>query len=205
MIFNWIVQLVSSLGYAGIIGAMFIESASIPLPSEIIMGISGYLVFKGEMNLLLAGLAGAIGNILGSTVMYYIGSKGGRPVVKKYGKYLHFDEQRFDRVDHWFAKWGDKTVFVSQLLPVVRTFVSLPAGILRVNFPRFLIYTFIGAFIWCTLLAYAASLLGAEWEKLTQLTREIEVILVIGVVLALALYAIRLVYKRRRSIISTSA
>jgi membrane protein DedA with SNARE-associated domain len=182
---------------------MLIESASIPLPSEIIMGISGYLVYKGEMNLIVAGLAGAIGNILGSSIMYYIGSRGGRPVVKKYGKYLHFDEERFDKVDRWFAKWGDKTVFACQLLPVIRTFVSLPAGILRINFFRFIVYTFAGAFIWCTFLAYIASLLGPEWEKLSQLTHEFEIVMVIAIALIIALFVIRLIYKRRQAAIET--
>lgn len=176
---------------------MLIESASIPLPSEIIMGISGYLVYKGEMNLFLAGLAGAIGNIMGSTIMYYLGSKGGRPAIEKYGRYIHFDEQKFAKVDKWFSKWGDIVVFAAQLMPVVRTFISFPAGVLRIHYPKFIFYTFTGALIWCTALAYIASLLGPEWEKLSSATKEAEGIAVIVVALLFGFYLLRRIYKSR--------
>jgi len=195
----WVIQLVSSLGYLGIIIAMMIESASIPLPSEIIMGISGYLVYKGEMNLLLAGLAGGVGNVLGSVIMYQLGSRGGRPVIKKYGKYLHFTEEKFNKVDDWFKKYGDKVVFISQLLPVIRTFISLPAGILKTNYPKFLFYTFTGAFIWCTALAYVSFLLGPEWEKLTEYIHQFEIVIAFAFAAAVAYFVIRKVYKRRKS------
>lgn len=164
------------------------------------MGISGYLVYKGEMNLFLAGLAGAIGNILGSTIMYYLGSKGGRPAIKKYGKYIHFDEGKFERVDKWFTKWGDIFVFTAQLMPVVRTFVSFPAGVLRISYPKFIFYTFTGALIWCTALAYVASLLGSEWEKLSSATKEVEVIAVIIIALLFGFYLLRRVYKSLSSV-----
>ena len=154
------INLVSSLGYTGVFLAMAIEAASIPLPSEVIMGIAGYLVYKGEMNLFVAGLIGALGNATGSTLMYVIGSKGGRPVINKYGKYLHITEEKFNKVENWFKKFGEKMIFLFQLLPIVRTFISLPLGILKVDFVKFRIYTFVGSFIWCTLLAYVSSLFG---------------------------------------------
>jgi membrane protein DedA with SNARE-associated domain len=194
----WIISLVSSLGYAGIIIAMMIESASIPLPSEIIMGISGYLVYKGEMNLILAALAGAVGNVIGSTIMYYLGSKGGRPIIKRYGKFLHITDDKFDKVDKWFEKFGDKFVFVSQLLPVIRTFVSLPAGILRIKFSRFIFYTFTGAFIWCLALAYVSSLFGEQWEKIADYLKPFEYFIIFAILAAVAYYFIRIIYHRKR-------
>lgn len=202
---DWIINLVNDLGYLGIFIAMTIESASIPLPSEIIMGISGYLVYKGEMNLFLAGLAGAFGNITGSTIMYIVGLKGGRPVVKRYGKYLHFNEEKFNKVEKWFGKWGDKIIFISQLLPGVRTFVSLPGGILKVSYPKFILYTFTGAFIWCTLLAYISKLLGPEWEKLGDYIKELEIALLIVFLLFGLIFAIRYVYTKRLKLLSAAA
>lgn len=125
---DWIINLVSSLGYLGVFLAMVIESSSIPLPSEVIMGIGGYLVYKGELSLFFVALAGALGNVLGSSVMYTIGAKGGRPVIKRYGHKVHMDEDRFNKVDGWFAKYGDKIIFISQLAPVIRTFVLLSSA-----------------------------------------------------------------------------
>jgi len=194
---DWIINLVSTFGYLGVFAAMTIESASIPLPSEVIMGIAGYLVFKGELNLFAVALAGAIGNIVGSTIMYGIGAKGGRPVVKKYGHRVHMDEDRFNKVDTWFKKYGDKVIFFSQLLPIVRTFVSLPAGILKVNYVKFLFYTFVGAFLWCFLLAYVSSLLGDAWEKLLQLMHQVELGLIVFVGVGIVSFVIYKLYKRR--------
>lgn len=183
---NWIINLINDLGYWGIYIAMTIESASIPLPSEAIMGYAGYLVYKGEMNVWVAGLVGALGNITGSTIMYILGIKGGRPFVQKYGKYVHIHEERFNQVDKWFAKWGDELVFVSQLLPVVRTFISLPAGVLRVNFPKFIAYTFIGALIWCTALAYVSSKLGDKWEDLFAFFDKFQIAVIVVILLGVA-------------------
>ncbi len=200
----WIIQLVSNLGYFGIFIAMTIESASIPLPSEIIMGIAGFLVYKGEMNLWVAGLAGALGNITGSTIMYLIGVKGGRPIIRKYGKYLHFDEEKFNSVDKWFSRYGDIVVFISQLLPIVRTFVSLPAGILKVSFPRFILYTFTGAFIWCTALAYVSSLFGEHWKRLTEYMKQFEIVLIAAFLGIIAYYVFKYFYKRKKQKIDST-
>ncbi|MFS8131264.1 MAG: DedA family protein [Candidatus Dojkabacteria bacterium] len=196
---QWTIQFVSSLGYLGVFIAMAIEAASIPLPSEIIMGIAGFLVYKGEMNLLLAGLIGALGNALGSTTMYVLGSRGGRPAIRKYGKYVHITEEKFDRTEAWFKKYGEKMVFFFQLLPIVRTFISLPLGILKVNFVKFRIYTFIGAFFWCTLLAYISSLLGPEWEKLGEYMKNFEVVLVVLVAAGIG-YVIYKYFRKRKEI-----
>lgn len=198
-IFQWTVNMISDLGYWGIYFAMMIESASIPLPSEIIMGFAGYLVNLGEMNVWIAGIVGALGNISGSTIMYVLGLKGGRPIIDKYGKNLHVTPERMEKVDGWFAKWGDELVFVSQLMPGVRTFVSLPAGILKVNFPKFIVYTFVGAWIWCTGLAYVAwkisESLQSNWDAVLLVLEEKMVFLKYGVVGIVAIVAIYLGWK----------
>lgn len=170
---------------------MLIESSSIPLPSEVIMGFAGYLVYKREMTLLGVALVGALGNISGSTIMYIIGIKGGRPLVEKYGKLFHISKEKLEKSDKWFAKWGDELVFIAQLLPGVRTFVSLPAGIVKVNFPKFIIYTFSGAFIWCYALAFTASKFGENWKQLVEYIKDYQ--LVVGV--ALILISVFLGYK----------
>jgi membrane protein DedA with SNARE-associated domain len=163
---GFVISVISTLGYGGIVVLMAIESANIPLPSEIIMPFSGYLVHEGRFNLWLAGLAGGLGCMLGSWVSYYIGYYGGRPFILKYGKYVLFSRHDLDLADRWFQRWGDATAFFSRLLPVVRTFISLPAGIARANLPRFLVYSYVGSVIWSTALAYIGMKMGQHWEDL---------------------------------------
>jgi membrane protein DedA with SNARE-associated domain len=160
-----IVATISLLGYSGIVLLMAIESACIPLPSEIIMPFSGYLVSTGQMNLWLVGLAGAVGCVLGSLVAYWAGSKGGRPLIEKYGRYVLVSRHDLDLADRWFANYGEIIVFVSRLLPAVRTFISFPAGVARMNLKRFVFYTFTGSLPWCLGLAYVGQKLGEKWNQ----------------------------------------
>ncbi|MCC6445319.1 MAG: DedA family protein [Armatimonadetes bacterium] len=145
---------------------MAIESACIPLPSEVIMPFSGYLVHLGVFDIHLASLAGALGCAVGSAVAYWVGIWGGRPFIEKYGRYVLIRSHDLDRADAWFARWGDWAVFISRLLPVIRTFISLPAGIARMNFPRFLVYSFLGSVPWCYLLTWVGRELGANWQSI---------------------------------------
>src|ERR1700754_356439 len=161
----FIIATISKLGYSGIILLMAIESACIPLPSEIIMPFSGYLVSKGQMNLWWVGVAGAVGCVLGSLVAYWVGMYGGRPVIEKYGKYILLSRHDLDIADRWFAKYGEAIVFVSRLLPAIRTFIAFPAGVARMNLTRFVIYTFAGSLPWCLGLAYVGQKLGEQWDK----------------------------------------
>ena len=163
---QWIINLISQIGYWGIILAMAIESACIPLPSEIIMPFSGYLVSTGRFSLWGASLAGAFGCLIGSTVAYWVGVWGGRPFLSKYGKYILISHKDMDISDKWFAKYGDWAIFFSRLLPIVRTFISFPAGIARMNFVKFAIYTFLGSLPWCLALAYVGKILGENWDKI---------------------------------------
>ena len=160
-----IVTTISTLGYSGVVLLMAIESACIPLPSEIIMPFSGYLVSKGEMNLWLVGVAGAVGCVVGSMVAYWVGMYGGRPVIEKYGRYILISHHDLDLADRWFARYGEIIVFVSRLLPAIRTFIAFPAGVARMNIARFIIYTFAGSLPWCIGLAYVGQKLGEQWDK----------------------------------------
>lgn len=157
---------ISMLGYSGIVLMMAIESACIPLPSEIIMPFSGYLVSTGQFTLFGTALAGAIGCVIGSIVAYAVGRYGGRDLVLKYGRYILIAPSDVKRADRWFTKYGQSTVFFSRLLPVIRTFISLPAGIARMKFVPFVIWTFVGSFPWCYILSYAGYKLKENWETL---------------------------------------
>ena len=159
---------ITSLGYSGVGLLMAIESANIPLPSEIIMPFAGFQVGLSHMNLWWVAFAGAIGCVLGSILSYWVGMIGGRPLIEKYGKYILISHHDLDKADSWFKKHGEMTVFVGRLLPVVRTFISFPAGIAEMNFGRFVTYSFIGSFIWSLILAWIGMKLGENWESLRQ-------------------------------------
>jgi len=161
---TFIIAVISSAGYLGIVVLMAIESACIPLPSEVIMPFSGYLVYAGRFHLLWVATAGAIGCNLGSVIAYEIGFFGGRPLVERYGAYILLSRRELDWADHFFARWGSAAVFVARLLPVIRTFIALPAGIARMPRLRFHVYTFVGSWPWCLVLAYIGMKLGEKWE-----------------------------------------
>src|SRR6267143_1078499 len=160
-----IVATISALGYWGVVLLMAIESACVPLPSEIIMPFSGYLVSLGKMNLWAVSLAGAVGCVLGSLVAYWVGMYGGRPLIEKYGRYLLISHHDLDLADRWFGRYGEVIVFTSRLLPVIRTFIAFPAGVARMNLTRFIVYTFAGSLPWCLGLAYVGQKLGEQWNK----------------------------------------
>lgn len=161
----FIIATISAFGYGGIVILMAIESACIPLPSEIIMPFSGYLVFSGQFDLIWVATAGALGCNLGSTAAYAVGYYGGRPLVEKWGSYILISRRDLAMADNFFARYGSLTVFVSRLLPVIRTFIALPAGIARMNQWKFQIYTFIGSWPWCFALAYVGAKLGERWNS----------------------------------------
>lgn len=163
---SFIMAGISSLGYSGIALMMAIESACIPLPSEIIMPFSGFLVSQGRFTLFGTALAGAIGCVIGSIVAYVVGRYGGRAFIWKYGKYILISHHDVAMADRWFDRYGGWVVFFSRLLPVIRTFISLPAGIARMKFIPFIVLTFVGSLPWCYLLAWAGFALGARWETL---------------------------------------
>ncbi|MDA8419992.1 MAG: DedA family protein [Pseudomonadota bacterium] len=166
LVASFVIATISHLGYGGIVLLMALESACIPLPSEIIMPFAGYLAATGAMTLWAAALAGAIGCQIGSLVAYYIGAYGGRPLVERYGRYVLFSHHDLDLADRWFRRHGNITVFVARLLPAIRTFIALPAGISRMEIWRFNLYTFTGSFIWSLGLAWIGMKLGSHWDTL---------------------------------------
>ena len=164
---TWIMGVISAMGYGGIVLLMAIESACIPLPSEIIMPFAGFLVSKGEMTLWGIALAGAIGCVVGSIPAYYAGMLGGRPLAEKYGRYVLISKKDLDMADRWFKNHGEIIIFIARLLPGVRTFIAFPAGMARMNMTRFIIYSFVGSFIWCWALGYIGMKAGEHWESLS--------------------------------------
>lgn len=176
-----IIAIISTSGYFGLFFLMALESACIPIPSEIIMPFSGFLVWQGKFNFAAVIIWGAAGNLAGSIIAYCFGYCGGRTLIEKYGKYVFISRHDLDMSDKWFAKYGQNIVFLGRLLPVIRTFISLPAGIARMNFKKFCLYTFAGSLLWSWFLAYIGFILGENWEQLKDYFHKFDII--IGVLL----------------------
>ncbi len=191
---NLVISMIKSSGYAGIFVTMAIESACIPFPSEVIMPFAGFVVSEGRMALWAITLAGALGNLAGSVVAYFIGMLGGRPFLEKYGKYLLISHRKLEIADNWFNRYGPKAVFFSRMMPIIRTFISLPAGIARMHFLKFAAYTLVGALPWCLFLGWLGVMLGPRWSSIKPYFHILDALIVIGIV-ALIVY---LVVKRKK-------
>src|SRR5712692_1072371 len=161
-----IVAAISALGYGGIVLLMAIESACVPLPSEVTMPFAGYLAASGRFDLQMVAIAGAVGCLLGSYVAYYVGASGGRWFLERYGRYVLIAPHELETADRFFERWGGPAVFFSRLLPVVRTFIAFPAGVTRMRLLPFTVYTLVGSYLWCLALAYAGMQLGEHWKDL---------------------------------------
>lgn len=188
---GWIINVISSLGYFGVVLLMAIESANIPLPSEIIMPFSGYLVSIGQFNLWWTGFWGAVGNLLGSIFSYWLGVVGGRPLIEKYGRYILISHHDLDQADKWFKKHGEITVFLGRLLPVIRTFISFPAGISRMNFSRFVLYSFLGALPFSWFLTYLGMKVGENREVLSRYFHQFDALIGLLLLLGVGWYVWR--------------
>jgi membrane protein DedA with SNARE-associated domain len=184
ILFTFIRGTIGSTGYVGIALLMAIESACIPLPSELIMPFTGYLVYEGSMSLLWVATAGAIGCNLGSLVAYEIGRCGGRPLVERYGRWILMGRRELEWADRFFSRWGEAAVLVGRLLPVIRTFIALPAGVARMPRGRFHIYTFLGSWPWCFVLAYLGMKLGENWRSLGKYFHRFDAVIGVGLVAA---------------------
>ena len=202
-----ITNLYVSTGLLGIVLAMAIESCCIPLPSELVMPLAGIMIVNGKLlhgtnslvALLLVALAGAAGCLLGSIIAYIIGYTGGRPLLLKYGRYLLISQHDADKADQFFQRWGSETTFFSRLLPVVRTYISLPAGIAKMPFAKFCIYTVLGSFPWCLLLAYVGTIIGGNLATLSPIFHTFDVVILIVLVLLIALYIRRHIRNDRKA------
>lgn len=190
MLESFVTNLYTTFGYAGILIAMAIESACIPLPSEIIMPLAGFMVAQHKQGFSLLGVSvvGALGCLVGSIIAYAVGATGGRELLLRYGRYILISRRDAERADEYFAKRGDITIFFSRLLPVVRTFISLPAGIARMNFLHFAVLSFLGSLPWCFALALAGQKLGENWHNVGGFLRKYEIVVALGLIVLLFLF-----------------
>jgi len=194
---HWFLEIITNvydaIGWPGVVFLMGIESVAIPFPSELIMPLAGWHLIEAKGDsawmLLMAGFYGALGTLLGSWVVYWISYKGGRPLLKKYGKYVLVTQHEVDLAEDWFKKYGELTVFASRMLPVLRGFISVPAGIARMNFWKFSFYTFVGSYPWSLGLAYGGFKLGENWEDLRQVMRPFD-FPIAGIIVVLVLWFI---------------
>ena len=207
---NWFLEIITNvydvMGWPGVVFLMAVESAAIPFPSELIMPLAGWLLIEAKGDsawmLLMAAFYGALGNLLGSWVAYWISYKGGRPLFKKYGKYVLVTQHEVDKAEEWFQKYGELAVFASRMLPVVRTFISVPAGIARMNFWKFSLYTFLGSYPWSLGLAYGGFKLGENWEDLRRVMRPFDfpvAAIILVVVVWFIYHRIKVIRRENRS------
>ncbi len=199
---EFLTNLLQTIDWLGVVVIMALESANIPIPSEVTMPLAGWMLVQDRamtawQALLLGGFWGAVGCTIGSVVSYALGAWGGRPLVERYGKYILVSEEDLEKADRWFARWGDWASFISRLLPIVRTFISFPAGVVRMHFARFTVYSFVGSFIWCGLLALGGYYFGEHWEELRAIMRPFDIPIAIVIVAALAYYVYHHVRKRK--------
>lgn len=186
-----VVGTISLLGYGGIFLLMFLESCGVPMPSEVIMPFSGFLVFKGQLVLFTIVVVGTLGNLVGSLLAYWIGHHGGRPLIEKYGRYILISRHDLDLADRWFAKYGPLTVFFGRLLPVVRTYISFPAGISKMDLKKFTTYTTLGALPWVWLFGWLGIKMGANWDAIRRTLHNFDVTIALLVVAAVGWYVWR--------------
>ena len=200
LLLDFVGQVYDTIGWPGVVFLMAVESAGIPFPSELIMPLAGWMLVQAKGHsawvVLLAGFYGALGNLLGSWIAYWVSLRGGRPLLFKYGKYVLVTQEEVDRAEAWFNKYGDWIVFFSRLLPVVRTFISIPAGIARMNLWKFSILTFAGSFPWSLGLAYGGYQLGENWEDLRSVMRPFD----IPILILLAAVVVWFLLRRIRAI-----
>jgi membrane protein DedA with SNARE-associated domain len=190
-----IIGLIAAMGYGGVVALMGLESACIPLPSEVIMPFAGYLVSTGRFQLQAVAAAGALGCLLGSYLAYLIGLTGGRRAFLRYGAWVLISRRELDLAERFFARWGSITIFLARLLPVIRTFIAFPAGVARMGLWRFSIYTLLGSYLWCLALAYAGMKLGQHWRALAPYLRRSDNAILALIILAAGAF----VYLRLRS------
>ncbi|MDE1830687.1 MAG: DedA family protein [Thaumarchaeota archaeon] len=174
---------------------MVAESALIPIPSEVIMPFSGYLVSAGKFNVVLVIAAGSIGNLVGSLIAYYVGVYLGRGFVLRYGKYVLLKKSHLELAESYFAKYGDRATFVSRLLPAIRTYISLPAGTGKMNIKRFAAFTLAGSIVWNTALTFIGIKLGEEWGSIRKYSSYFDILVVIVVIIAIVVY-----WKKKRKV-----
>lgn len=193
IIVSWAIAVLGKLGYFGVFFLMALESACIPIPSEAILPFGGYLASSAytghRLNLILVILIGTLGGTFGSLFAYYLGAIGGRPLVEKYADKLRLSKSHIEMSDKWFNKYGEKIAFFSRLIPIVRTFISLPAGISKMDVKKFAAYTFAGSLLWSVVLGYAGYIMGKNWTTIRSWLHLADYA-VVAVIVGLIIYAI---------------
>lgn len=195
---QFVEYMISSFGYSGVFIAMAIESACIPLPSEIILPFTGYMVFVGHFGFWQATVIATLGNLFGGLVAYYVGVWGGRPFLKRYGRYFLINERELAWTERLFERHGEITVFVGRMLPIIRTFISLPAGIARMNPLKMATYTAIGAFLWCAFLIFVGQKLGENWDSLKPFFHRADVVIGGAIVIVVTYVVLKRLKRRKR-------
>ncbi len=189
-----IIQLIHTTGYAGVFLLMTLESALIPIPSEVTMPFAGSLVASGLFNFWVLVIVGALANLTGSLLAYALGYLGEDTVlafIRKYGKYVLIREKEFHHATELFDKHGDAIVFISRMLPAIRTYISLPAGIARMDLKKFVIYTTVGSLVWSAVLAYLGVILGKNWQILSTYFRKFDILIVGVIIIGISFYIYR--------------
>lgn len=189
-------QFIDGWGYYAVAILMALENACIPIPSELILGFAGYMIYAGRMTFTMAMVAGMVGGMAGSYFAYYVGHYGGRPFVDKYGKYFFVKKSHVDIAQEWFDKYGIKAVFFSRMLPVVRTFISLPAGFAHVDMKQFFFYTFLGSLPWTALILFIGMMLGEGWKVMMEVGHEISLAVAAAIVIICIVLYVQ--YKRKK-------
>lgn len=202
LLVEFVTRVISAGGYAGIAALMAINSAGIPLPSELIMPFSGYLVYLGRFNLFMVAIVGMVGCNVGSAIGYWIGAKGGRPLVERYGRWVLMSDHDLDRMGSFFQKYGSIAVLLARMMPVVQTFISIPAGIARMPRLRFHIFTSLGSLAWYFCLAYAGMKLGERWNndpRLEQIFHRYHLVVELALVAAIVWFVWSHLHRARQS------
>ena len=196
---QFVTHVIGILGYPGTFLLMMFEACGIPIPSEIIMPFSGFLVATGGMVLWIVILAGVLGDLMGAILAYWIGYRGGRPLIEKYGKYFLVSVHDLDIADKWFKRYGQATVFFGRLLPVVRTYISFPAGISKMDLKKFMTFTFLGALPWIGVLAWLGVKMGDNWELIREKMHRFDTTILVLLILLVILYVWRHLKNSKRA------
>lgn len=190
---------ISSLGYFGLFIIMLLESCAVPIPSELVIPFAGFLVFDGEMNFWIVTLVATLGNLVGSIILYYVGQRGGRPFIEKYGKYFFVSHKDLDLADRWFSRYGRATIFFTRVVPIIRTFISLPAGISSMPMKTFIPYTFLGSFLWSAFLAFVGVRFGKNWDKIGEYLDKLNIAILVFIGLFVVWYVYKHIKKSHKS------
>jgi membrane protein DedA with SNARE-associated domain len=196
---RFMTEVIGDYGYYAVVVLMILESACIPIPSEVTMVFGGFLVSRGRLDFFWVGMLGTLANVLGSWLAYWVGLVGGRPLIERWGRYIFLRKHELDRAEVWFEKHGEAAVFVSRLLPVVRTFISLPAGVARMPFAKFTLYTFLGCLPWTFALTWAGFLLGENWETFLRFGEPVSIAIGIALLGVLVWWLVRRARARSRA------